>query len=152
MPKLKRILILVFIFQIVGCASVPISENSEWVIPSDDKERIMIFRPAGSHTKFVKLFVGQDEKYALGLSERQYSWLYLAPGAHQIEVKVTGYRPEMNEISIEKEEAKCILLVAGAAGWAKMLLNPAIMADSNFYKLEKVDCPSTEKLNGFTEI
>ena len=145
-------LMLIVGFIVTGCSTVPLSQYHLWQDPNADTAKVLLYRPSGSHTKAVKLYFGVDENYAVGLKEKQFTWLYIPVGKYTFLYKPPGYKAESSEIEISPEGINCLALKAGAKGWAKLLLSPAITGDVGFYSLIKGKCLDEKEINNYSYV
>jgi len=149
---MRFFLMLIIGFIVTGCTTVPLSQDKLWRNPNNETAKVLFYRPSGSHTKAVKLYFGVEDNYAVGLKEKEFTWLYIPVGKYTFSYKPPGHKAEFSEIEISSEEINCLALKAGAKGWARLLLSPAITGDVGFYSLIKGKCLEEEEINNYSYV
>ena len=149
---MKSIILAFIVVVLAGCAAVPISEDSEWRVAGDKTQKILLFRPAGSHSKYSPIYFGTRDKYVLALKERQYTWLHLPSSTQTFAFIVRGGKEESATISISSGEEKCLQLKSAVSGLSKLLINSSLIGNPGDYSLKKEKCPTAEQMNEYTYV
>ncbi|RUO18512.1 hypothetical protein CWE08_11385 [Aliidiomarina iranensis] len=147
-----RFLAIVFLPLIVFTGCTSISTDAQLVTNTNKgTASILVYRESAFQAGGVSLFVGKDDEYFMELRNNQYAQVEIDAGKHLIQAKASGSPPSSIDIELEENKTVCL---AGKPNpeMAGAMLIPFVANMVPTFTLEKVSCPSAEKLEELTRI